>query len=59
MLIIKKLEEKDSIFQKWFEQQLKKAGQSGMGDGEGNIDDEKLNAETYKFAEPFNSCFNF
>ena len=46
-------------FSEMVEQQLKKAGQSGMGDGEGNIDDEKLNAETYKFAEPFNSCFNF
>ena len=46
-------------FSEMVEQQLRRAGQSGMGDGEGNIDDEQLSAEAYKYAEPLIPVLTF
>ena len=46
-------------FSEMVEQQLRKAGQSGMGEGEGNIDDEQLSAEAYKYAEPLIPVLTF
>ena len=47
-------------FSEMVEQQLKKAGQGGnVGDEEGNLGDEQLSAEAYKFAEPLIPVLTF
>ena len=47
-------------FSEMVEQQLKKAGQGGnLGEEEGNLDDEQLSAEAYKFAEPLIPVLTF
>ena len=50
----------DLNFSEMVEQQLKKAGQGGnLGEEEGNLDDEQLSAEAYKFAEPLIPVLTF